>query len=94
MTEQNNSRLDRIERILQQNAEQIAANSAQTAANAEQIAERQDRTDRQIAHLAEVADRMIAANSEQIAKLSQEISFLRAAVQGHITQSTPPAHQD
>jgi len=83
MTTQNESRLDRVEHIL------------------EQIAARQDRTDKQISLLAEVADRAIAANAEQIAALStkidqfvHEMGFLRAAMQGHISQSTPPAHQE
>ena len=82
MTTQNESRLDRVERIL------------------EQVAARQDRTDKQISLLAKVADRAIAANAEQIAALSakieqfvHEMGFLRAAMQGDISQSTSPAHQ-
>ncbi len=61
--------------------------------NAEQIANIDERLDRIVWILDRNAEQ-IAANSEQIAKLSQEIGFLRAAVQGHISQSTPPAHQD
>ena len=83
MTTQNGNRLDRIEKILEQNAEQIAA-----------LVERQERTDRQIETLAEITDRLSARNAEQIAALAHEMSFLRAAVQGHITQSRPPAHQE
>jgi len=111
MTTENGSRLDRIERILERNAEQIAA-----------LAERQERTEQNIDHLAEITDRLIARNAEliarnaeqiarndkqiarndkqiarndkQIAALAQEMGFLRAGVQGPITQSTPPAHEE
>ncbi len=37
---------------------------------------------------------LIERNSKQIADLAREIGFLRAAVLGHISQSTPPAHPD
>lgn len=36
----------------------------------------------------------IERNSKQIADLAREIGFLRAAVLGHISQATPPAHPD
>ena len=38
--------------------------------------------------------KLIESNSKQIAVLAREINFLRAAVQGHISQATPPAHPD
>ena len=103
MTEQNENRLDRVERILEQITERQDRTDQQIAALAERqertdrqiaaLAERQERTDRKIEHLAEITDRLIARNAEQIAALSQEIGFLRAAVLGHISQSTPPAHK-
>ena len=37
---------------------------------------------------------LIERNSMQIADLAREIGFLRAAVQGHISQATPPARPD
>jgi len=97
MTTENGSRLDRIERILEQNAEQIAAlaeRQERTDRQIETLAERQERTEQNIDHLAEITDRLIARNGEQIAALVHEMGFLRAVVQGHITQSTPPAHEE
>lgn len=58
----------------------------------EQISERQDRTDQQLHHLVEVTDRLIGRNAEQIGQLAHDMNFLRIVVQGHISQSTPPAH--
>ena len=94
MTEQNENRLDRIERILEKIAERQERTDQQVAANSEQTDNHLDRAERSIAHLAEITDKLISRNAEQIAALTHEMSFLRAAVQGHISQSTPPAHQD
>ena len=58
----------------------------------EQISERQDRTDQQLSHLVEFTDRLIGRNAEQIGQLANDMNFLRTVVQGHISQSTPPAH--
>jgi uncharacterized coiled-coil protein SlyX len=58
----------------------------------EQISERQDRTDQQLSHLVEVTDRLIGRNAEQIGQLANDMNFLRTIVQGHISQSAPPAH--
>ena len=87
-------RLDRIERNLERHAEEsnqrmtrlerfLANFSKDVARNAADANERLDRIEKLIAH-----------NAQQIAQLSQDISFLRTAAQGHISQPTPPAHSD
>ncbi|MCY4091444.1 MAG: hypothetical protein OXF62_11550 [Caldilineaceae bacterium] len=63
MTTENGSRLDRIERILEQNAERIAA-----------LAERQERTARNIDHRTEITDRLITRNAELIARNAEQIA--------------------
>lgn len=80
-TQSPSDRLDRVKSILNRIAERQG-----------QADQRQDRTDQTIAHLAEVTDKLIARNAEQIAQLAHDMNFLRAAVQGHISQSTPPTH--
>ena len=87
-------RLDRIERNLERHAEEsnqrmtrlerfLANFSKDVARNAADANERLDRIEKLVAH-----------NAQQIAQLSQDMSFLRAAAQGHISQPTPPAHSD
>ena len=87
-------RLDRIERTLERHAEEsnqrmtrlerfLANFSKDVARNAADANERLDRIEKLVAH-----------NAQQIAQLSQDISFLRTAAQGHISQPTPPAHSD
>ena len=64
--------------------ERFLANfSKDVARNAADANERLDRIEKLVAH-----------NAQQIAQLSQDISFLRTAAQGHISQPTPPAHSD
>ena len=53
----------------------------------EQLAERQERTDEQLNHLVEVTDRLIGRNAEQIGQLSNNMNFLRTALEGHLTDS-------
>ena len=87
-------RLDRIERNLERHAEEsnqrmtrlerfLANFSKDVARNAADANERLDRIEKLVAH-----------NAQQIAQLSQDISFLRTAAQGHISPPTPPAHSD
>ena len=87
-------RLDRIERNLERHAEEsnqrmtrlerfLANFSKDVARNAADANERLDRIEKLVAH-----------NAQQIAQFSQDISFLRTAAQGHISQPTPPAHSD
>ena len=94
MAEDRLDRLDRIERNLERHAEEsnqrmtrlerfLANFSKDVARNAADANERLDRIEKLVAH-----------NAQQIAQLSQDMSFLRAAAQGHISQPTPPAHSD
>ena len=83
MTEQSEDRLDRIERILEQSAKE----------HAEQFAD----IDKTFAYAAEQFNRneeRFAALGEKLDQLSVDIGFLYAVVNGHISQPTPPAHQD
>ena len=99
-------RLDRIERTLdriterQNNNDKLIANFAKDVArNAEEgkrIRSAEVTLDRMAELLARTykqANERMDRTDKQIAQLSQEISFLRAAVHGHTSQSTPPAHQ-
>ncbi len=122
MTQQSEDRLDRIERNLDQTAEQqkiteraIANFSKEVTRSHLQIHNHMDRINKEaneglnqtrelIANNArQIAetDKQIANNAlqsaktdQQIAQLSQEISLLRAAVQSHVSEPTPPAHSD
>ena len=96
----NEDRLDRVERLL----EQLVERQIHTDNRLDRLGGAFEVTDRLItsnakqvernSRLIERNSRLIERNSQQIAALSREIGFLRAAVQGHISQSTPPAHPD
>lgn len=77
MTTQSTS--DRVERILEQIDERQ-----------EQADQRQERTEQQLSHLTEVTGRLIDRNAEQIGQLANNMNFLRAVVEGHLTD--PEAH--
>ena len=100
-------RLDRIERTLDRiterhnNSDKLIANFAKDVTrNAEEANKRIRSAEVTLDRMAELLTRSYKQANErmdrtdkQIAQLSQEISFLRAAVQGHTSQTTPPAHQ-
>ena len=100
-------RLDRIERTLdriterQNNNDKLIANFAKDVArNAEEGNKRirsaevtLDRMAELLARTYKQANERMDRTDKQIAQLSQEISHLLAAVHGHTSQSTPPAHQ-
>ena len=97
MTEQSEDRLDRIERILERSAKEHAerfthiedmfANAAeQFNRNEERFSRNEERFNRN--------EERFAALSEKLDQLSRDIGFLYAVVNGHVSQSTPPAHQD
>ncbi len=103
MTRQSNGgedRLDRAERLLEQLIERqihtdnrldrmenaLESIDALVLRNAQQI----ERNEQQIERNAQLIER----NAQQIAEFVREMGFLRAAVQGHISQSSPPAHPD
>ena len=106
-TNRSEDRLDRVGRLLEQLAErQIHTDNRMDRADARmgRLKNALEATDRLITrnsehldHIDRLIDRnaeQIARNSVQIAALSREIGFLHAAVQGHFSQSSPPAHQD
>ena len=39
-------------------------------------------------------EKILVGNAEQIAQLTRDMDFLRAVVQGYISQSTLPVHQE
>ena len=90
MTEQSEDRLDRIERILDRSAKEHAERFAHIedmfANAAEQFNRNEERFNRN--------EERFAALSEKLDQLSRDIGFLYAVVNGHVSQSTPPAHQD
>ena len=108
MTQQSEDRLDRIERNLDQTAEQqkiteraIANFSKEVTRSHIQIHNHMDRINKEANEGLNQTRELIANNAQQsaktdqqIAQLSQEISLLRAAVQSHVSEPTPPAHSD
>ena len=96
MTEQSEDRLDRIERILEQSAKEHAerfAHIERMFANAvEQFNRNEERFDRNEERFRRNEERF-AALSEKLDHLSRDIAFLYAVVNGHVSQSAPPAHQ-
>ena len=83
MTEQSEDRLDRIERILEQSAKEHAERFTHIKDIFANAAEQFNRNEERFAELGEKLD-----------QLSRDIGFLYAVVHGHVSQSTPPAHQD
>ena len=73
------NRLDRFENGLEDTQKILKRNAEQIERNS---------------LLIERNSQLIERNSMQIADLAREIGFLRAAVLGHISQATPPAHPD
>ena len=83
-----NDRLDRVEKILEQLAE-----------GQKQLTERQKETERNLNLLIITTDKAVARNAEQITRtdrLARDVldglDFLRTAVQGHLSEPSPPAH--
>ena len=54
----------------------------------EQLAERQIHADNRMDRL----EQAIADTGKQIAQVSNDVRFLVTAIQGHISQPSPPAH--
>ena len=104
MTEQSEDRLDRIERILEQSAKEHAKQFADIdktfAYAAEQFNHNEERFRRNEERFTRYEDlfnrneERFAALGERLDQLSSDIGFLYAAVMGHVSQPTPPAHQD
>ena len=60
----------------------------------EQLAERQIHADNRLDRFEQALIASTQATQKNIDQLSEQIGFLLTALQGHIAQSTPPAHQD
>ena len=79
--EQGENRLDRVERMLEQLAErQIHADN------------RLDRFEQALIASAQTTQQNIDRLSAEIERLTAQTGILLQVVQGHISQSTPPAH--
>ncbi len=89
MTRQSNGgedRLDRAERLLEQLIERQLHNDNRLDRTKNAI----ERIDALILRNAQLIER----NAQQISVLVREMGFLRAAVQGHISQSSPPVQPE
>ena len=80
-------RMDRFERNLDRYAEE----SNQRMTHLERFLADFSRN---VARNAADANERMDRTDKQIAQLSSEIGFLLAAIQGHTSQPTPPAHQE
>ncbi len=97
MAEQSEDRLDRIERILEQSAKEHAeqfANIDKTFAYAAEQFNRNEERFRRNEERFKRNEERFTALGERLDQLSSDIGFLYAAVMGHVSQPTPPAHQD
>ena len=97
MTEQSEDRLDRIERILEQSAKEHAKQFADIDKTFAYAAEQFNRNEERFTRYEDLFNRnekRFAALGERLDQLSSDIGFLYAAVMGHVSQPTPPAHQD
>lgn len=90
MTEQSEDRLDRIERILERSAKEHAERFAHIDEMFANAAEQFNRNEERFSRNEE----RFAALGERLDQLSRDIGFLYAVVNGHVSQPTPPAHQD
>ena len=94
-------RLDRIERNLANTERKLDRFAELLDRSYHQSSERLDRIEEQTARNAQLIERTAKRANErmdrtdkEIAQLSHEIRFLLAAIQGHTSQPTPPAHQE
>ena len=60
----------------------------------EQLSERQIHADNRLDRFEQALVASTQATQKNIDRMSEQIGFLLTALQGHIAQSTPPAHQD
>ena len=99
MTEQNEDRLDRIERILEQSAkehaewfthiERMFANAAEQFNRNEERFSRNEELFKRNEELFNRNEERFAALGERLDQLSRDIGFLYAAVKGHVSQPAP-----
>ena len=94
-------RLDRIERILASFSKDVARNTVEAnlrissaEVTLDRLAELLNRSYHQSSERLDRIEEQTARNAQLIERNGQQIQFLRELVQGHISQSTPPAHAD
>jgi len=103
--EESNQRMTRLEQFLANFSRDVARNTLEsnirirTARDTlDQLAELLTRTYKQtneyMDQTAKQANERMDRTDKEIAQLSHEIKFLLAAIQGHTSQPTPPAHQE
>ena len=67
---------------------------AKTERTLDRLAELLDRSYHQSSERLDRIEEQTARNAQLIERNGQQIQFLRELMQGHISQSTPPAHAD
>jgi len=67
---------------------------AKTERTLDRLAELLNRSYHQSSERLERIEEQTARNAQLIERNGQQIQFLRELMQGHISQSTPPAHAD
>ncbi len=86
-------RFSHIERMFANAAEQFNRNEERFNRNEERFGRNEERFTR-YEDLFNRNEERFAALGERLDQLSHDIGFLYAAVLGHVSQPTPPAHQD
>ena len=69
-------------------------NLANTVRTLDRLAELLNRSYHQSNERMDRIEEQTARNAQLIERNGQQIQFLRELVQGHVSQSTPPAHAD
>ncbi|MCY4080971.1 MAG: hypothetical protein OXF54_12050 [Caldilineaceae bacterium] len=93
-------RFSHIERMFANAAEQFNRNEERFNRNEERFTRYEERFGRNEERFTRYEDlfnrneERFAALGERLDQLSHDIGFLYAAVMGHVSQPTPPAHQD
>ena len=94
-------RLDRLERILASFSKDVARNTVEAnlrissaEVTLDRLAELLNRSYHQSSERLGRIEEQTARNAQLVERNGQQIQFLRELMQGHISQSTPPAHAD
>ena len=103
--EESKQRMTHLEQFLANFSREVARNTLESNIRIksaedtlDQLAELLTRTYKQtnerMDQIAKQANERMDRTDKEIAQLSHEIRFLLAAIQGHTSQPTPPAHQE
>ena len=100
-TEESNQRMTRLERILASFSNDVARNTVEAdlrissaEVTLDRLAELLNRSYHQSSERLGRIEEQTARNGQLVERNGQQIQFLRELMQGHISQSTPPAHAD